>query len=64
MNENLNLPIEKEQYYLFNFLDEHKERGNLLEIFGSLIPNAQQEEFDNFELNNDLKKKRRRRRNQ
>lgn len=64
LNEDLNLPIEKEQHHLLNFLDEHKGQENLLEIFGSLIPNAQQEEFDNFELNNDLKKKRRRRKNQ
>ncbi|QES93921.1 relaxase/mobilization nuclease domain-containing protein [Empedobacter brevis] len=62
LNKKLTLPIEKEQHHLFNFLDEHKERGNLLEIFGSLIPHAQHEEFDNFELNNDLMKKRKRKR--
>lgn len=64
LNENLNFPIEKEQHHLFDFLNEHKEQGNLLEIFGCLIPHAQHEEFDNFELNNDLMKKRKRKRKQ
>jgi hypothetical protein len=64
INENQNPPIEKEQHHLFDFLDEHKGQKNLLEIFGSLIPNVQHEEFDNFELNNDLRKKRKRKRNQ